>query len=122
MVVETLSPLVVGLLPLGLAFSLRVRKQILNRDGRRCVECGSTQNLQCAHYNHDHSRPEYNDPSNGRVLCLEHHLQDHRDRHGRADLGLSNEANLWAIRMMESKLPVDVDSMVRKLQENKMLK
>jgi hypothetical protein len=65
----------------NLAFSFGVRKQMIIRDNAECVECGKRFNdgwlLDCAHNDHDHSNPDYDNPNNGRVLCLDDHLKHH---------------------------------------------
>lgn len=103
-------PTLVGILPaigLGMAFSWKSRQIIRQRDGNQCVDCGSTGEVECAHFNHDKTKPNYDDPSNGRVLCVEDHLKDHINRHG--SNGLSTRANEWAINMIKTRLSVDVE-------------
>ena len=95
--------MLIGILPLvGMAFSRNVREKILHRDGCKCVQCGATEELQAAHIDHNKANPRYNDPSNGRTLCLDDHLTDHILRHGRN--GLTKEGNLWAIDMLRRKI------------------
>ena len=84
------------------AFSSGTRKQILERDNYRCRICGATDHLEAAHINHNKDHPKYNDPSNGRILCTEHHLADHINRHGRN--GLSRRANEWAINKLRERV------------------
>lgn len=89
-----------GLFFIALAFSLGVRKAIKSRDRYRSVWSGKRDNLECAHINHDKSRPEYDTEGNGRTLDRKEHYIDHFNRHGTEGLGLSNEGNvsaLWAI-------------------------
>ena len=83
-------------------FDWDTRRKILDRDHHRCVKCGATDHLEAAHISHDKSRKDYNSPSNGRVLCLEHHLQDHKQREGYN--GLTRAGNHWAIAMMVKRL------------------
>jgi len=85
------------------AFTSGVRMQILERDGYRCKLCGATDHLEAAHINHNKSRYDYNSPSNGRTLCIKHHLMDHINRHGRN--GLPKRQNEWAIEQLRSRLP-----------------
>lgn len=84
------------------AFSSGTRRQILERDGYKCRICGSTDHLEAAHINHNKDNPRYDDPSNGRILCTEHHLEDHINRHGRN--GLSRQANNWAINKLRERV------------------
>lgn len=83
------------------AFSFRSRKKILERDGYKCVRCGATDHLEAAHINHNRNRSDYDDPSNGRTLCTEHHLEDHINREGRN--GLTKRHNRWAIKRLRQK-------------------
>jgi hypothetical protein len=85
------------------AFSRRSKEAIKRRD-QVCVICGSTEHLEAAHLDHDRQNPRYDDPSNGVLLCTEHHLKDHINRHGRN--GLTREANEWAIESLKQRLPV----------------
>lgn len=83
------------------AFTSSVRREIIDRDGRKCRECGSTEHLEAAHINHDKRRKRYNAPSNGRTLCTLHHLEDHIQRHGRN--GLSKDGNSWAVKQLRRR-------------------
>jgi len=94
--------LVIGILKLSrLAFSWQVRQEILQRDEYECVECGATQNLEAAHYDHNKSNSYYDDPDNGRTLCTECHLKDHQRR---VNNGLSTKHNRWAIQQLKKKI------------------
>lgn len=84
------------------AFSYFSRKEILERDGHACRECGSTDHLEAAHIDHNKRNKNYDDPQNGRTLCTEHHLQDHILRHGRN--GLTRSQNEWAIERIQERL------------------
>lgn len=53
----------------------QIRAQILERDGRRCVECLKTTALEVHHRDGDWRN---NDPSNLIVLCNDCHDQAHR--------------------------------------------
>lgn len=63
------------------AFSFSSRQKMFARDKGACVVCGKRFEdgwlLDCAHDDHDHSKDYYDDICNGRVLCLDHHLQQH---------------------------------------------
>ena len=85
------------------AFSSKVREKMLKRDGYQCVECGSEENLEAAHYDHSKkNKKKYNDINNGRILCTCCHLQDHIDRAGYN--GLSENHNNWAIDTLRRKV------------------
>ena len=85
----------------NLAFSRKVRKEIYERDVT-CRVCGGVGHLESAHISHDKTKDNYNDPSNGRLLCLPDHLADHINREGRNGLSIAN--NRWAIATMINKL------------------
>lgn len=91
----------IGTLAISLAFSRQSRKKIYERD-RVCRVCGSVSHLEAAHIDHNKSNPNYDDPSNGRLLCLPDHLEDHITREGRN--GLTVPQNRWAIHAMILKL------------------
>lgn len=87
------------------AFTKPSRRQIIKRDGG-CVARGEHLGaLEAAHIDHSRDNPAYDDPSNGRALCTQHHLEDHIRRHGRN--GLSKSANKWAINALRGKLGYD---------------
>lgn len=93
--------LAVGILHLSrLAFSFESRQEILARDGYQCTECGSTEYLEAAHWNHERN-DNYDNPENGRTLCTECHLQDHIKR---PNNGLIKRHNKWAIKTMRKKI------------------
>ena len=96
-----LSPLTI---PILMAFSKKVRREIWERDCGKCVMCGSTIGCECAHINHNKSDPNYNDASNGRLLCKPHHMWDHINRSGTEQLGLTEEGNDWAIMMIWKRI------------------
>lgn len=90
-----------GLLAISMcAFSKPVRNKIKARDGNKSVWSGKTTGLEAAHINHNKKSPKYNDVSNGRMLTTAEHFWDHVNRHGTKGLGLSDEANNWAIVML----------------------
>jgi len=86
------------------AFTSDRRRKILERDRGRSVVSGETENLEAAHINHDKKNPKYNDISNGRTLTTREHYQDHFDRHGRKNLGLSENGNKWALQKIWERL------------------
>ena len=84
------------------AFTRKIRQQIYKRD-RSCQEPPPHNGgLEAAHYDHDKSNPDYNSPSNGRLLCTEHHLEDHVQNAGLN--GLPESQNNWAISMIKKRL------------------
>jgi len=98
---ETLLNLGVPLATVGLffiaslgAFSKKSRKEIYERDGGKSARSGKRGKLHAAHI--DHTRNEnYDKPSNGRLLTVREHYQDHYNRHGRN--GLTTGGNRWAL-------------------------
>ena len=62
-------------------FDPLIRKFIFKRDGGKCQACGRRWGdgwmLHAAHYAHEHNSPRYNDPSNGRMLCIDCHMDEH---------------------------------------------
>ena len=94
--------------PVFLAFSLKVRKIIGERDGWHCQEEGCEKSFQkgdmvhSSHISHDRSDPDYNSPDRGEVLCVEHHKRYHEEFIGHAeDIGLEECQNDWAIEQLE---------------------
>lgn len=85
-----------------IAFSYKVRKQIAKRDNHQCVSCGETEYLEAAHINHNKRNRRYNHPSNGRLLCICCHLEDHQLREGRN--GLSKRNNRNAIDSLKGRM------------------
>lgn len=84
-------PQIATILPLlGLAFSASIRKIIGYRDGWECQwedGCSIGRDgkparfqdgfmVQAAHHDHDASQEWYDEPDNGRILCLAHHYLD----------------------------------------------
>lgn len=84
------------------AFTHKVRKEIFERDGQKCIVCGATDHLEAAHLNHDRSHKDYNEAFNGKTLCTKHHLEDHLNRAGHN--GLSRGHNDWAINKLRERL------------------
>jgi 5-methylcytosine-specific restriction endonuclease McrA len=84
------------------AFSPGTRRQILERDRYQCRVCGDTNHPEASHIDHNKNNPKYDHPSNGRILCTEHHLADHINRHGRN--GLTKSQNIWAINKIRERL------------------
>ena len=86
------------------AFSRPVRKAIGRRDQWKCQWEDEPCNrrfqdgymVHAAHYDHDKSNPGYDSIEAGRILCVEHHLQDHLQ----AGVGLTKRENDWAINRL----------------------
>lgn len=99
------------LILLNSAFSWKSKQIIKQRDGNKSAVSGKTGLLHAAHIDHDKSKTKYDDPSNGRLLTVEEHLNDHINRAGRN--GLSESANNWAItqlmRLLGSTSEEEVD-------------
>lgn len=95
------------------AFSRQTRRKIWRRAGGRSELTGySHMKLECAHYDHDRSNPDYDNPDNGRLLTVQEHLEDHLmyrdtavDNRGLLANGLTPEANEWAIKKIQERLP-----------------
>ncbi|MFZ5438048.1 MAG: hypothetical protein ACOZAK_03275 [Patescibacteria group bacterium] len=76
------------------AFSKKTKQEIWERDGGKSKLSGQRERLHAAHI--DHSRDEkYDKASNGRLLTVREHYQDHYKRHGRN--GLTTSGNKWAL-------------------------
>lgn len=62
------------------AFGWKSRKKIKERDNRTCQETGRKASdgwrLDAAHYDHTHG-DGYDNPDNGRLLCVIEHLKEH---------------------------------------------
>jgi hypothetical protein len=62
------------------AFSRNSRREIWARDQGICQDCGRDSRdgwrLDAAHYDHSRSNPDYDEPYNGRLLCLDCHIED----------------------------------------------
>lgn len=83
------------------AFSPQTRKQIYERDGGRSKKSGKRGLLHAAHVSHARDK-NYDEPSNGRLLTIEEHYQDHYNRHGRN--GLNKWQNKGALYLLWKKL------------------
>lgn len=82
---------------IGLAFSEKIRKLIGKRDQWSCQEDGCDKDFRsgdmvhAAHYPEHHSKsdPLYDTEDAGRILCLQHHLEEHQNG---TDLGTAKDA------------------------------
>lgn len=97
-----LEPSFVPQEPVEFAFGRKTRGIIYKRDQGKSVISGSDVDLQAAHISHDKSLPNYDSPSNGRLLTPIEHLTDHITRAGRN--GLPEHQNNWAIKTIKKKL------------------
>lgn len=96
---------VTGLLLSQCAFTKKVRREIVERDGSCQWDDPYTMHegrLEAAHYDHSRSNPDYNNAKNGRLLCTAHHIEDHIEREGQN--GLPEYQNQWSIGMMLKRL------------------
>jgi len=91
-----------SLAPFFLAFSVASRQKIHERDNDACVMCGAVGGCECAHIDHNRDNSNYDDPSNGRLLCKRDHYLDHLHREGRN--GLTRENNLFALQSIWARL------------------
>lgn len=111
-------PEIATLLPLiGMAFSVLIRKQIGYRDHWECQwedGCNLGKDgkparfqdgfmVQAAHYDHDASSPDYNNPDNGRILCLAHHYLDELARGNIAVLPLIGSLDPYTVHVRKNK-------------------
>ena len=52
------------------------RKRVLERDGCKCVQCGSTERIEVDHIKSNRDYPEHRrDVNNGRPLCRQCHIK-----------------------------------------------
>lgn len=88
------------------SFSFETRQKIWHRDEGKCRRCSKSKKkgyyLEVSHLNHDRNYPYYDSPSNGILVCLADHLQEHRKMKGRN--GLSPEGNEEAIRKIQERM------------------
>jgi 5-methylcytosine-specific restriction endonuclease McrA len=54
---------------------LKMKEQVINRDGNRCTECGTTENLEAHHLHYDNLWNE--DGSESVTLCKACHSNKH---------------------------------------------
>jgi hypothetical protein len=98
---ELINSFFISLPLFSLAFSVAIRKAIGRRDNWKCQEPDCDRSFQkgymvhATHYDHDKKKPDYDTVDAGRILCIEHHLQDHIDNEGRN--GLTKSQNDYAI-------------------------
>jgi hypothetical protein len=85
------------------AFSKKVRREMIERDGGcQWFTDDHEGGLEAAHTDHSRSNPNYNSLDNGQMLCTKHHRADHVERAG--SNGLSFEHNNFAIKSLDKKL------------------
>lgn len=91
-------------------FSLETRRKIYARvraeHGKLQSEKSGISNepLECAHINHDPTDPNYDHESNGVLLTVAEHLDDHFERE--ENNGLTLEQNRWAIAEIRRRLKI----------------
>ena len=115
---ELITPEIVSLAPIiGLAFSAAIRKMIGYRDGWECQwedgcdlgKDGKPARFQdgfmvdAAHHDHDASQEWYDDPDNGRILCLTHHYLDELAKGNMGVLGLLGSRDPYTIHVRADK-------------------
>lgn len=83
------------------AFSRGVRQQILERDGYRCVRCGSTDHLEASHLGH-RKDATYNTIERGITLDTVCHYVQHVREHGKNDL--TKRQNSWSIERLWERM------------------
>ena len=88
------------------AFSRATIRKIRERDEDCVVGGGCRGSLQAAHVDHSRTSRDYNQSENGKLLCIEHHLQDHIVREGQN--GLNLEDNGKAINSLRTQLEMYV--------------
>lgn len=95
------------ILPFLLAFSINVRKSIGKRDHWTCQDCGvqfkDGYMVHASHYNHDKTKPNYDDINNGRIQCVDCHEAWHVSHMGdEGEIGMNRTGNLAAIELLEA--------------------
>ncbi len=85
------------------AFTRKVRQQIISRD-RVCQDNNPHVHRGMLHAAHDdHTKDAtYNDPSRGKVMCQQAHLNQHEREEGRN--GLTVPQNRFAVKMLANGL------------------
>lgn len=94
-------------------FPIDIRKAIGRRDRWTCQEpdCGKSFQdgwmVQAAHYDDsDKEDPGYDDIDNGRILCIDHHRDDHRRKsefwRKKGDRKRANQ-HAWAARELDKE-------------------
>ena len=87
------------------AFSIHIRKAIGKRDKWMCQRKGCKRSFQtgymveAAHYDHNKEDPSYDTIEAGRILCIKHHADSHRE----GGNGLTDKQNEWAVLQISKK-------------------
>ena len=92
------------LAPFFLAFSLRTRDLIRKRAGYKSEISGEKDYLEASHLDHNRKNPLYDDPSNGHLVTIYEHLQEHIEREGMNGLSFVN--NRWAIARLKERIKI----------------
>ena len=103
--VENPEIVTMAMIAFGMGFSLPVKRKIWQRDGGQSVWSGRTDNLEVAHIDHSKTNVNYDSESNGRLLTVDEHLQDHINREGRN--GLPKYQNDWAVKQLKKRAGVE---------------
>ena len=83
------------------AFSRKSKREIHQRDGHLCINCGSSVSLEASHQDHTKGSG-YDDPDGGDTLCTGCHIDYHASTAG--ENGLTPSQNDWAISMLKKRL------------------
>lgn len=99
----TISLSALGLLAIAFnAFSKKTRKEIGKRDHWTCQSCGKKFSdgfmVHAAHNSNEHqkSNPLYDDPSSGKILCVDCHQKQHEE-----GTALGYYGDLAAVRLLK---------------------
>lgn len=89
----------------AMPFSKPVRRVIFARDNATCRWCGKKWSdgwmLHCAHIDHNKAQPHYDNPENGRLLCVDCHILDHEQRLASAKTKKERNLHAYAIRKLD---------------------
>ena len=77
----------------------RLRKQILERDGWRCTECGRAGRLECHHLEKITSAEKWFDPSNLAAICRSCHIKKTRQERRDFEMNKKSEARQEFLKM-----------------------
>ena len=95
---------ITAIAPFFLAFSLRTRDLIRKRAGYKSEISGEKDYLEASHLDHNRKNPLYDDPSNGHLVTIYEHLQEHIEREGMNGLSFVN--NRWAIARLKERIKI----------------
>ena len=95
---------ITAIAPFFLAFSMRARDLIRKRAGYKSEISGEKDYLEASHLDHNRKNPLYDDPSNGHLVTIYEHLQEHIEREGMNGLSFVN--NRWAIARLKERIKI----------------